>query len=276
MFIKLLMEHIPLVGFGTYKLQGEIGILSVVFALKNGYNHIDTAHLYYNEKEIGQAILVSGVKRNELWITTKVSPQDINGGVKYIYQSIMNSLKELDTEYLDLVLLHGPVKGKLEESWIALEEIILGNVPDLKDKVRYIGVSNYDIHHLNVILPICRIKPYANQFEISPYLNRMELVNFCKERQIIVVAHTSLIKGHRFNDARLENISKRINVSKPLILLAWALQHDMVVLPRSSNRQHIRENITCINVELSDEVMNELNEFYKNDVYCTHPQHIKK
>ena len=268
------MEYIPKIGFGTYKLQGETVISSVIHALNNGYRHIDTAHLYNNETEIGEAIKKCNIKRNELWITTKISIREILKGEEFIYNSILSSLKRLDTEYLDLILLHGPVNGKLTESWIILEEIILGNIPSLKNKVRYIGVSNYDIDHLNNILPICRIKPYANQFEISPYLNRVKLINFCKENKIIVVAHTSLIKGHKFNDIALENISNKIKISKPLILLAWALHHGITILPRSSNPQHIQENITCLNVKLSDNIMNDLNNFYKVDTYCTHPQYV--
>lgn len=270
------MEKIPLIGLGTYRLRKDVVISSVTNGLNIGYRHIDTANLYSNEMEIGQVIKNCGIKRNEFWITTKVGLSDIKNGPQTIYASIVNSLKQLNTEYLDLVLLHGPVDGKLMESWAALEEIILGNVINLKDKVRYIGVSNYDIEHLNVMLPTCRIKPYANQFEISPYLNRSELVTFCRENGIIIVAHSSLIKGEKFDDVGLEDISKRIKISKPLILLAWALHHNMIVLPRSSSREHIEENIMCLDIKLGDDVVKELDMFYKISTYCTHPQYIKK
>lgn len=269
------MEHIPKIGFGTYKLQGEIAISSVICALNNGYRHIDTAHLYNNETEIGKVIKKCGVQRDELWITTKISLKEILKGAQFIYNTILNSLERLNTDYLDLVLLHGPINKKLIESWTILEEIILGNVPNLTNKVRYIGVSNYNIEQLNVILPICRIKPYVNQFEISPYLDRSNLINFCKKNKIIVVAHSSLIKGHKFDDITLENISNRIKISKPLILLAWAIHHDLVILPRSSKPQHIQENITSLNVKLDNDIINELNNFYKIGSYCTHPQYIK-
>ena len=270
------MKNIPICGFGTWELRGEIAINSTICALKSGYNHIDTASLYGNEIEIGKAIKECDISRDTIWITTKVSMRDIKKGKKTIYNSILNSLKYLDTDYLDLVLLHGPVDEKLIESWIALEEIMFGNVDNLKDKVRYIGVSNYDINHLNVILPICRIKPYVNQFEISPYLNRDKLVKYCKENQIIIVAHTSLIKGERINDLKLENISNKINIGKPVILLAWALNHDMVILPRSSNLDHIKENITSINIKLDDNVMNELDNFYKVDTHFIYSRFSKK
>ena len=175
---------------------------------------------------------------------------------------------------MDLILLHGPVNTKLIESWIALEEIILGNVENLKNKVRYIGVSNYDVNHLSVIVPICRIKPYANQFEISPYLNRDNLVEYCNKNNIIIIAHTSLIKGNRFNDLKLENISNKTNISKSLILLAWALNNNMVIIPRSSNPVHIKENITSVNIQLNDNILDELNNFYKTDTYFIYSRFV--
>lgn len=264
------METIPTLGFGTYKLQGDIGYDCILFALKQGYNHIDTATLYHNEYEIGRAIKESKILRNELWITTKVQPRDISKGIDAIYNSISNSLKQLDTEYLDLVLLHGPVRNCLVKSWHALEEIILGNVEKFKDKVRFIGVSNYDIDHLEIILKNCRIKPYVNQIEVNPYLNRDHLIEHCNKNEIKVVAHTSLIKGHKFDDYKLNEISEELGISKPLLLLGWALNKGMIVLPRSSNPDHIKENMKCLNIGLNENTMHMLNEL--NSGYCLYPQ----
>lgn len=267
--------NIPKCGFGTYKLSGEIAYTSTLNALHSGYTHIDTANLYKNEVEIGKAIKDSGILRENIWITTKVQIGDIRRGKDAIYDSVVNSLEKLQTGYLDLVLLHGPTDDVVT-SWKALEDIVLGNVEQLKDKVRYIGVSNYEIRHLNILLISCRIKPYTNQIEVSPYMPRIELVEYCRQKDIIVTAHTSLLKGNKFDDSKLENISNRIKINKPLILLAWALWHDMIILPRSSNLEHIQENIKSLNVKLVDDVVKELDEFHKIDTYCTHPQFVDK
>lgn len=268
------MESIPKLGFGTFRLRDDAALNSAICAIKEGYNHIDTANLYRNENEIGKAIKESKISRDKLWITTKIQVKDIKKGKEAIHNSILNSLEQLDTSYLDLVLLHGPVEEKLIESWNILEEIILGQVDGLKDKVRFIGVSNYDINHMELLLANCQVKPYANQFEVSPYLNRDDLISYCNEKGIICVAHTSLVKGEKFNDAKLIKLSQELKISEPLILLAWALNKGMVVLPRSSKPGHINENMKCLDVKLSQETMEVLNSF--NDGYCTHPQYIKK
>jgi len=262
------MNSIPICGFGTYCLKNDVGYNCTLYALNNGYNHIDTASLYQNETVIGKAILDSGIDRNKIWITTKINMHDIASGKDKMHNSVLNSLKNLNTDYIDLVLLHGPVDNVISESWAILEDIML----EMKGKIRFIGVSNYDVRHLNIILSNCRIKPYANQFEISPYLNRDELVKLCNDNDIIIVAHTSLTKNKKFNDLKLENLSVKTDISKPLILLAWALQHNMVVLPRSSNFEHIKENLECLNVKLNDDVMNELDNFHVNDCFRIYRQ----
>lgn len=266
------MKNIPKVGFGTYRLRNEVAFNSTLFALKHGYNHIDTANLYCNENEIGKAIKLSEIPRYELWITTKIQIKDIKKGKDAMYKSILNSCEQLGTSYLDLVLLHGPVDELIVESWNALEDIINGDVEEMKGKVRFIGVSNYNVDHLDLILRECKIKPYANQFEVSPYLNRDKLISFCNKNNIIVVAHTSLIKGEKFNDERLDILSRQIHLSKSLILLGWALNKGMIVLPRSSNSEHIIENIKCLDIQLDVNTMDILSNF---DVgYSTHPQYV--
>lgn len=267
------MESIPKCGFGTYPLKGQEAINCALIALREGYDHVDTATLYRNEFEIGKAIKLSGISRDKLWVTTKIQPRDIGKGKRSIWKSILNSLKQLDTDYIDLVLLHAPVNDKLIESWSVLEEIIMGNVVELKNKVRFIGISNYDICHMDVILKNCRIKPYCNQFEITPFYNRPDLLDYCKEMGIIVVAHTSLVKGEKFHDVRLEALSTETGISKSLLLLGWAIAKGMVVLPRSGNEEHIRENIKCLSVKLSEEIIKKLDTF--DDGYCLYAKFKK-
>ena len=250
------MDTIPPIGFGTYKLNGQTCHNSVLEALKAGYRHIDTANLYKNEAEVGQAIEASGVPRGEVWITTKIHWRDIKKGRDAMNKSVVHSLTQLQTDYIDLLLLHNPVDDKLVESWQVMEEIVGTG------KVRFIGVSNYTVEQLAIVLDNCKIKPYANQFEITPFYNRPELIQYCKSNGIIAVAHTSLVKGEKFDDDRLVALSRQSGISKPLLLLAWALKQDLVVLPRSCNVEHIKENLESLGVVLDDGVLETMDEFH--------------
>lgn len=260
------LSQIPVLGFGTYRLKGEIAFKSTLIALKNGYKHIDTANLYKNEDQIGKAIKESGVLRKDLWITTKVQVKDISLGKNAIYNSIMNSFNQLQTDYLDLVLLHGPT-DKIKENWLDLEEIY----ESLKGKIRYIGVSNYNIDDLEKLKDY-KIKPYTNQIEVSPFLNRNELINYCLAKGIIVTAHTSLIKGEKFNDTKLLNLANETGISMSKLLLCWAKQKGLIILPRSSKEEHIKENMECMDIHLDKETMDTLDSFH--DGTCTHPKYI--
>lgn len=264
-----------MIGFGTYRLKGDVAYTSVLNALKNGYNHIDTANLYGNEDQVGKAIKDSGIKRESIFVTTKIMVKDIQLGKDGIMKSISNSLDKIGTDYLDLVLFHAPEDddSKLIQSWTILENIYLNKFSELRNKVRHIGVSNYNIRQLEIIIKNCQIKPYVNQIEITPYLNRVDLANYCKDNGIIVVAHTSLVKGEKFKDNKLIELSGKTNISPALLLLAWGLHRQYVVLPRTSKINNIIENIKAIDIKLSNDVLNCLDEF--NEGYSTHPKYIK-
>ncbi len=266
------MDHIPKLGFGTYKLRGDVAFKSTLCALRHDYTHIDTANLYRNEEEIGKAIKESRIERCKLWITTKIQVKDIRKGKDAMLESINNSLSQLGVEYLDLVLLHGPADEMIESTWKFLEEIVLN---DLKGKIRFIGVSNYGIKHLEIVLKDCKIKPYTNQIEVNPYYQRNKLRSYCQENGIIVTAYSSLIKGEKFSDTKLEELSQNTKISKPLLLLVWAVDKDMIVLPRSSKEEHIIENMKCLDITLDKKVIQELDGFQNGDSagYCTHPQY---
>lgn len=261
------MQEIPKLGFGTYRLKGDKAYFSTLEAIKAGYRHIDTASLYGNESEIGQALKQINLNREDLWITTKISTKDIKMGREAMYKSVVNSLTQLNTEYIDLLLLHGPTDNLLE-AWKVMEEIL----EVLQGKIRRIGVSNFDIHHLENILQNCKVIPHCNQFEINPYLNRDKILEWCLSKKILPVAHTSLVKGEKFSDQKLENISQRRGISKAHLLLAWGLQNNMVVIPRSSKPEHISENFSSSKVSLSEDDMEHLNQFHEG--YSTHPQYI--
>lgn len=280
------MEKIPRIGFGTYKLHGNTCYDSVICALNCGYRHIDTANLYKNEKDIGDAIKYSikhsNIQRSDIWITTKIQIKDLDT-CDTMYNSIKNSLKELDVEYIDLVLLHGPndIIEDIPKTWSFLEDVILGYVEDLKDKIRYIGISNYDIKHIE-LLKSSRIKPYVNQFEVNPYLYRNDLIEYCKGNDIIPVAHSSFVFGKKLDDNRLISLSTTLNLSPSKILLGWAINKGLYILPRSSNPAHIKDNIDNVEkIKLDKDTVDYLDTLYKYDNntsigYSIYPKYIVK
>lgn len=266
------MSDLPYLGLGTYRLKNNIAYNITLEALKNGYRHIDTAKLYNNENEIGRAIKDSNINRKEIFITTKVWIKDIEND--NIIDAILTSLEKLQTDYIDMVLLHAPLDDKITTSWNTMENIYLGNVDILKNKVRFIGVSNYDINHLEKIINKCKIKPFVNQIEVSPYLNRNELINYCNSNNINIVAHSSLVKGEKFNDSKLIEMANKLNISPAILLLSWGVSQGLKVIPRTSNTEHLLENKKCINIKLSKEIINQLNQWNEN--YATHPKYINK
>jgi diketogulonate reductase-like aldo/keto reductase len=228
-------------------------------AIKLGCTHIDTAQLYKNEDKIGEAI--KEVDRSKLFITTKIHFKNIKKGKESIIKSIEESLKNLQTNYIDLVLLHKPILGKNVQAYKILEQYY----PHI---IRNIGVSNFKITDLEEILKQTTIKPLCNQIEISPFLSRNDIVEYCSKNNIIIVAHSSLIKGVKFDDITIRKISKKYNKTPAQILLRWGQQKNFVVLPRTSKLNHLIEDFD-LNFTISDSDTIELDSLDEN--YATHP-----
>jgi len=176
------------------------------------------------------------------------------------------NMANLGIEYVDLLLLHSPIKDQLKTSWHLLEKL------HENKKCRFIGVSNFEISHLETLLKFAKIKPSVNQIELSPFLTREPLVTYCKKNDIFIQAHTSLTKGKKLDHLLLKQFGQKYDVSSAQILLKWGLQNNYTVLPRSSNPDHIKDNKN-MNFDLSKEEMMELNNLNEN--YATHPQHLK-
>lgn len=247
----------PRLGFGTWSLKGKKVYQAVLWALEAGYRLFDTAEVYGNEKKIGQAFKDSGIPREDIFITTKLSSK--NQDFKRILLAIDRSLKQLDISYIDLYLIHWPVSGKRKETWKALEKIY-----DPK-KARAIGVSNFRIPHLEDILEDHIYLPNVNQIEYSPFLNEKKLLKFCRAHNIIVEAYCPLTRAKKLNHLKIKSIGKKYNKSSAQILLRWGLQNDVVEIPRSGNKNHIFENVDIFNFSLNDEdmsILNDLNENY--------------
>ncbi|PEA93419.1 aldo/keto reductase [Bacillus cereus] len=238
----------PWFGLGVFKVEdGSEVIDSVKAAIKNGYRSIDTAAIYQNEEGVGQAIRESDVSREELFITSKVWNSD--QGYETALQAFETTLEKLGLEYLDLYLVHWPVKGKYTESWKALEKLY-------KDgRVRAIGVSNFHIHHLQDVFEIAEIKPMVNQVEYHPRLAQEELHAFCKEHNIQLEAWSPLMQGQLLDNPTLQEIATKYNKSTAQIILRWDLQNEVVTIPKSIKEHRIIENANIFDFELSADDM---------------------
>jgi diketogulonate reductase-like aldo/keto reductase len=261
-------EEIPLSGFGTYAMQGLAE--TVYESIKKGLRCIDTAEFYKNEKEIGEgikkAIEENIITRKELYIITKIWPTS-----KHIpEETLLNQLNDLNLTYVDLYLDHWPsqineVDGKIIKTPM---HILWRNMEDLvrKGLTKSIGVSNYNIQSLNNLLSFCEIKPVLNQVEFHPYFYQKELLSFCRNNDILLMAYNSLCKGvytqrdiHKEKNLNLleekivKELSEKYNRTPGQIVLNWAIYQNVIVIPASSKSDRVKENIESFNFRLSEE-----------------------
>jgi diketogulonate reductase-like aldo/keto reductase len=250
---------IPYLGLGVYLMNsGNETVQTLKCAFDIGYRHIDTAMFYDNELEVGQAVKQSTIPREEIFVTTKLwnSDHGYNRAIKAFHQS----LKKLNLDYIDLYLIHWPVTKIRADSWRALETLYRDG------KCRAIGVSNYTIQHLKELLNECEIIPSINQVEFSPFLYQEELLNFCRKHEIQLEAYSPLTRGEKFNNSFLLEVCWRYNKSPAQILIRWALEHEIVVIPKSSNQDRIKENANVFDFSIipSDmEILNQLDENFR-------------
>lgn len=248
----------PWFGLGVFKVQeGEEVVSSVKAAIKNGYQSIDTAAVYKNEEGVGQAIKEAGVPREELFITTKVWNSD--QGYESTLEAFETSLSKLGLEYLDLYLIHWPVKGKYNDTWKALEKLY-------KDgRVRAIGVSNFHVHHLEDLLGHAEIKPMVNQVEYHPHLTQEELRAFCKKEGIQLEAWSPLKQGELLTEPTIVKIAEKHKKSPAQIILRWDLQNEVVTIPKSIKENRMIENASIFDFELTTEEMKGISSLNKNE-----------
>lgn len=254
------------IGLGTYKLIGEDCIRIISQAIKCGYRTIDTAVLYKNHKEICEGIKLSKIDRSELYISSKIHDSTQKNGK--IIESVEEILAELETDYLDQLLLHSAVKNKYLNAWKQLERLYK------EGKVKHIGVSNFHVNELEDLLSHCEIKPYLNQFEISPFCTRKNLVKYCFDNDIKVQAYGSLTVGRKLADPNLAKIAAKLNVTPQYILLKWAMQKGYYIIPKSECYEHLTQNLMPgdkSNPDIPSICMDELDEL--NEDYYTINKH---
>jgi len=239
---------LPRIGFGVFGAKtGAETRNAVREAIAAGYRHIDTAHIYRNEQDVGEGIRDSGISRSDVFVTTKLWNGD--QGYDTALRAIDTSLERLKFRYVDLYLMHWPVPGKRLESWRAMERI-LG-----EGKARAIGVSNFMVRHLDELLPRANEKPAVNQIEISPFFQQRDVRARCAEAGIVVEAYSPLTRGVRLGHPAVTAIAASLSRTPAQILLRWGLQHDLVVLPKSVRPDRIAENFDLYSFALSDAEM---------------------
>ena len=283
----------PALGLGTWKAQGEELVRAITQAVKMGYRHIDTAMIYQNERDIGDAIrqlIKEGVvSREELFITSKLwNDQHLE---EHVAAAAANSLQKLGLDYLDLYLIHWPIafkpgvvlpessddytsleKAPIHKTWRAMEAIKENGL------TKHIGVSNFTIKHLEALKPYCREMPEVNQIELHPLLQQTELRDYCQNNDIILTAYAPLGSGDRHQSMKsaqepdlmeLESIvalAKKYQVSPAQILISWHLNRGCSVIPKAMQSQHLSQNMAAVQIQLLPEdlvMMKELDQQYR-------------
>ena len=258
--------EIPQMGFGVYLIEDyDECRKAVLAALGAGCRHIDTAELYKNERAVGDAIRESGVPREEIFLTTKV--WCTNYGFEKAKAAVERSLERLQTPYADLILLHQPYEDYLG-AWKALEAAVD------EGKVRSIGISNFDLKRTKEILDSARIKPAVNQVECHPYYQQNELRDYLSGHGMVMEVYYPLGHGDKalLSDPVLASIADEHGKSVAQVILRWHIQKGNVVFPKSTNPDHIRDNMDIFDFELSDEDMGKIAGMDKNKSYLNYPQ----
>jgi diketogulonate reductase-like aldo/keto reductase len=249
--------EIPYLGLGVYQMPpGETTVRAVSYALQIGYRHIDTAELYGNEADVGKAVFASGIGREDIFITTKV--WNSHQGYDSTLRACKGSLRRLGLSYVDLYLIHWPVQGAGSETWKAMTKLLN------EGNVRAIGVSNYMIEDLKDVLDTSDIVPAVNQVEFHPFLYQEQLLRFCSKNKIQLESYSPLTRGKRLNHPNIVRVGKKHSKSSAQVLIRWALQHGLVVIPKSIHEARIQENSQVFDFSLDTQDMDTLNSMNDN------------
>ena len=242
--------EIPQIGVGTWTLLGETARQNVRLALEAGFRHIDTAQAYGNEAEVGQGIVDSGVSRYDIFLTTKVATNIMREGREAVGRSIDESLSKLKTDYIDLLLIHWPVKDCVKDTWQTMEEYVE------KGKVHSIGVSNFNRHHMDELLCYATIRPVINQIEVHPLMTQEENIAYNRQSGIQVEAWGPFgqgdidVVGHPV----LQSLAQKYQKTASQIVLRWIVQRGLITIPRAKPN-HFAENLEIMSFTLSGEDM---------------------
>lgn len=246
--------EIPCIGFGTWQTpSGEVAVSSVRCAIESGYRHIDTAQAYHNEGSVGIGIKESGIKREDLFVTTKIGNQ--NHKYDLVLSSFDESLKQLGLDYLDLLLIHWPNPlmyreqwpGAVQETWKAMEKLYEEGC------VRSIGISNFRPHHIEALMQTGNVKPMVNQIRLCPGNTQDAVVDYCREQGILLEAYSPLGVGAIFEVPEMKAFAEKYDRSIAQIAIRWSLQRGYLPLPKSVTPSRIADNLKVFDFELTEE-----------------------
>ncbi|WP_329034394.1 aldo/keto reductase [Streptomyces sp. NBC_00178] len=250
---------IPQLGFGTFQIPPAQTRETTLAALRAGYRHIDTAEMYGNEKEVGQAVRDSGLERADVFVTSKLD----NGAHAHdaALAAFEGTMEELGLDYLDLFLIHWPLPGvgDFVETWHAMEEIYRSG------RVKAIGVSNFQPHHLRRLLESSTVVPAVNQIEVHPYLTQDTVRSFGAEHGIATEAWSPIAQGKVLDDPAITRIAERVGRSTAQVTLRWHLQRGDIVFPKSVTQKRIEENFALFDFELTDADVGEISALNRDE-----------
>lgn len=263
--------EMPRFGLGVYKMTNPDEAYSAMsHALEAGYIAIDTAALYDNEEQVGQAVRDSKKKREELFITSKVWNTD--QGYDQTLRAFETSLKKLDMDYLDLYLTHWPVPELYIDTYRAIERLYDEKL------IRATGVSNHEPHHLEKLLATANVQPMVNQIELHPHLIQQKNRDFAKQHNIAITSWSPLGRGRVLEDEAIVKLGEKYGKSAAQVIIRWHLQHDLIVIPKSVKEVRIQQNADVFDFELTTEDMQAIDMLNRDERYGSHPDtfHLKK
>lgn len=251
--------EIPQIGAGTWTLKGDTAINNVRLALQAGFRHIDTAQMYENEEEVGTGIARSGIAREEIFLATKVNTVVMRNGKDAVRKSIEESIKKLKTDYLDLLLIHWPVKDCVNDTWSIMEEMVK------EGKIRSLGVSNFNRHHLEDLFKNSTIRPVINQIEVHPLMSQVENIEYNHSLGIQVEAWGPFGQGNIDITGlpTLKELAKKYGKTTSQIVLRWIVQRGLITIPRCKPN-HFAENLEILKFSLEQEDMEAINSLNQN------------
>jgi diketogulonate reductase-like aldo/keto reductase len=239
-------NQIPQIGLGLWKVKDEKDFKTAFnAAVEAGYRHFDDAQAYGNEQFLGDCWQASGLKREEIFITTKIMTQHF--GYKRAKKTIPISLEKLRTDYVDLLLLHFPLTFLRKKTWLVAEEALAAG------HAKSIGVSNYTIKHLEELKEYAKITPAVNQVELHVFLQQPELVKYCQENNIVIEAYSPLAHAKDMDNPVIAEIAEKYGKTYAQIMLRWTIQKGFVTLPKSVTPSRIKENIDIFDFELDED-----------------------